>query len=190
MVRSGTTELQQKREARDRWGCSSRSVKLLKIQLHPGVSINGNADAKAADRNNGKTGVRLANRGLCKRRFNVLSRVDFKKQTMRLAIWCLLFAIVCAPLATSLQMIENSFAAEGSDAALMPCHGKANSSGTDSSSKSAMALCACTPWCHAALSPAFDFAFFDSVFDLPPPVAQLAAAKTANASPPLKPPII
>lgn len=120
----------------------------------------------------------------------MVSRINIKKQTMRLSYWCLLFAIVCAPLATSLQMIEQSYAALASDVAPMPCHGTINNSETGSSQKSAMALCACTPWCHAALSPALDFTIFDSAFDHPPPVKQFAVAKTADASPPLRPPII
>lgn len=103
-----------------------------------------------------------------------------------------MLAVTLAPLATALQMIEQTYSITAAlDEAVLPCHGMADSSskGSGSSSHSYMTACTCTPWCHAALLAALELTVFDLGVPQPIPVSRAAALKTTEVAPLFKPPI-
>lgn len=112
----------------------------------------------------------------------------------RLALCCVVFAVALAPIATTMQMAEqiDFFVAAAPDEAVMPCHRMADvqEGGTAAGEQSKMTACTCTPWCHAAVSSAVEFAILDVGIRHPIPVARIPASKTANVAPLFKPPIV
>ncbi len=113
-----------------------------------------------------------------------------------IALWCVVFAVTYAPIATSVQMLSQAAAAQADQDAAMPCHGAskngASKNGASQNGGGAvtmdMSSCTCTPWCHAALAEAVAFDMMLLKLDQPMPIAGVVAAKTAQTPPLFKPP--
>lgn len=118
--------------------------------------------------------------------------IRIRKLVLRAAIWCLTIAVIVAPVVTSLQMIELALAAPLASDVAMPCHGALQVTVPlvdEDAPTTATGACACTPWCHAAVTPASEFAFRHTATATPLPLARFMATKTADVPPRFKPPI-
>lgn len=100
--------------------------------------------------------------------------------------FCLIIAVLAAPIATSLQMLAMDSLAASVPTSGMPCHGAQRA---DDQTVPASNACTCSPWCHAAVAAAFEFYFAGDASKMAMPVAPPMTEKTADARPHFKPPI-